>query len=59
MVPGHGWRRLIADTSRPIFTNGRWRDILTADDMAHYEAGLARNLTPECAAWLATGKLPD
>lgn len=40
-------------------TNGRWRDVLTADDVAKYEAEVARNLTAECAAWLATGMLPD
>ena len=40
-------------------TNGRWRDVLTADDIARYEAEVARNLTPECAEWLATGTLRD
>jgi aryl sulfotransferase len=40
-------------------TNGRWRDVLTADDIARYEAEVARHLTPECAEWLATGRLPD
>lgn len=39
-------------------TNGRWRDILTADDIARYEAEVAKNLTPECARWLETGRLP-
>ena len=39
-------------------TNGRWRDVLTAEDIARYEAEVARNLTPECAEWLATGGLP-
>lgn len=39
-------------------TNGRWRDVLTADDIAHYEAEAARHLTPEAARWLATGALP-
>lgn len=39
-------------------TNGRWRDVLTADDIARYEAEAAKHLTPECAQWLATGKLP-
>lgn len=40
-------------------TNGRWRDVLTPEDVARYEAEVARNLTPECAEWLATGRLPD
>jgi aryl sulfotransferase len=39
-------------------TNGRWRDVLTADDLARYDAEVARHLTPECAEWLATGRLP-
>lgn len=39
-------------------TNGRWRDVLTADDLARYQAEVARNLTPECAHWLETGELP-
>ena len=36
-------------------TNGRWRDLLTADDLALYEAAKARVLPPDCAAWLETG----
>jgi aryl sulfotransferase len=40
-------------------TNGRWRDVLTADDLARYQAEVERNLTPECARWLETGELPD
>jgi aryl sulfotransferase len=40
-------------------TNGRWRDVLTADDIARYEAEAARHLTPACARWLATGELPE
>jgi aryl sulfotransferase len=39
--------------------NGRWRDVLTPDDIARYEAEAARHLTPECAHWLATGELPN
>jgi aryl sulfotransferase len=37
-------------------TNGRWRDVVSADDNKRY-AGLARErLGPECAAWLVTGE---
>jgi aryl sulfotransferase len=39
-------------------TNGRWRDVLTADDVAFYERTLAAQLTPDCAHWLTTGHLP-
>ena len=33
-------------------TNGRWRDVLTAEDLALYEATVTRVLTPDCRAWL-------
>jgi len=36
-------------------TNGRWRDILTADDNRRYEAMAIEKLGPECAAWLKGG----
>lgn len=38
-------------------TNGRWRDVLTADDNAAYEAKALKELGPDCAAWLAGAKL--
>ncbi len=37
-------------------TNGRWRDILTAEDCAAYEAKALSELGPECARWRATGE---
>jgi aryl sulfotransferase len=40
-------------------TNGRWRDVLTPADNEKYQAEVARNLTPEAAAWLETGRLPE
>ena len=36
-------------------TNGRWRDVLRADEIADYEARALSELGPECAAWLAKG----
>jgi aryl sulfotransferase len=36
-------------------TNGRWRDVLTAEDIARYETTAERELGPECARWLAAG----
>jgi aryl sulfotransferase len=36
--------------------NGRWRDVLTAADVARYEAMAERELGVECARWLATGR---
>jgi aryl sulfotransferase len=35
--------------------NGRWRDTLSADEVAAYEATAVRELGPEAARWLATG----
>jgi aryl sulfotransferase len=36
-------------------TNGRWRDVLDADDLALYEEAKRRVLSPECARWLERG----
>lgn len=33
-------------------TNGRWKDVLTAQELAMYEEKAAQVLTPECRAWL-------
>ncbi len=38
-------------------TNGRWRDILSTEDIARYEQRAAAKLESECAHWLATGEL--
>lgn len=36
-------------------TNGRWRDVLSPDEIARYEALAVRELGSACAEWLATG----
>ena len=36
-------------------TNGRWKDVLTDEDLALCERAVARVLTPDCAKWLETG----
>jgi len=36
-------------------TNGRWRDVLDADDLALYEEAKKRILEPACADWLERG----
>jgi len=36
--------------------NGRWRDVLSAEEVAAYEAMALERLGPECARWLATGE---
>jgi aryl sulfotransferase len=40
-------------------TNGRWRDILSNEELALYDAACARTLTPECRAWLEDGGSPN
>jgi aryl sulfotransferase len=40
-------------------TNGRWRDVLSAEDVAEYEARALRELGAECAGWLSTGALGE
>ncbi|HEY2388075.1 MAG TPA: sulfotransferase domain-containing protein [Candidatus Binatia bacterium] len=37
-------------------TNGRWRDVLTVEELAAYERRVAERLTPECAAWMQHGR---
>jgi aryl sulfotransferase len=36
--------------------NGRWKDVLSTEESAAYEAMAVEKLGPECARWLATGK---
>ena len=36
-------------------TNGRWRDALSADEIAAYDLKAIAELGPECSAWLANG----
>ena len=38
-------------------TNGRWRDILSTEDIARYEQRAESELESDCAHWLATGEL--
>ena len=38
-------------------TNGRWRDTLTAADIAKYESKALAEVGSECAHWLATGEM--
>lgn len=38
-------------------TNGRWKDVLTAEEVTLYEAKAAQVLTPECRAWLEQGRV--
>jgi len=40
-------------------TNGRWREVLSAGEIAKYERLAGEQLSPACAHWLATGELAD
>ena len=40
-------------------TNGRWHDVFSEEDLALYPLAVARELTPDCAAWLENGRLTD
>ncbi|HEY2357500.1 MAG TPA: sulfotransferase domain-containing protein, partial [Phenylobacterium sp.] len=39
-------------------TNGRWRDVLTPVEIAKADEIAARELSPDCAAWLRDGTWP-
>ena len=36
-------------------TNGRWRDVLSVEDLSFYDAAAARTLTLACRRWLEEG----
>jgi aryl sulfotransferase len=48
-----------ADTFFNKGTNGRWKDVLSVDEIARCDELAAENLTPDCARWLKTGELPN
>ena len=37
--------------------NGRWKDMLTPEDIEHYERAAIEELGTDCAAWLSTGTI--
>jgi aryl sulfotransferase len=37
-------------------TNGRWREVLSAEELALYDRAAKRELTRECRQWLETGR---
>ena len=37
-------------------SNGRWRDVLSAEDVRRYEEKAVEELGEECAGWLAEGR---
>mmetsp|Transcript_33387 Transcript_33387/g.72181 ORF Transcript_33387/g.72181 Transcript_33387/m.72181 type:complete len:320 (-) Transcript_33387:200-1159(-) len=40
-------------------TNGRWKGVLTDENVQAYEAKVKEEFSPECAHWLHTGELPS
>ncbi|MDP1551301.1 MAG: sulfotransferase domain-containing protein [Nitrosomonas sp.] len=44
-----------AETFMHKGTNNRWRDVLSDDELALYDAACARALTPDCREWLENG----
>jgi len=40
-------------------TNGRWKDLLTKEDLQRYEEVSRSSLTADCAHWVATGEIRD
>ena len=38
-------------------TNGRWKDVLSTEDIAKCDEIAAMNLTPDCAHWLKAGEM--
>mmetsp|Transcript_87816 Transcript_87816/g.183566 ORF Transcript_87816/g.183566 Transcript_87816/m.183566 type:complete len:322 (-) Transcript_87816:138-1103(-) len=55
---GAAWKGGAADF---IFkgTNGRWKGVLTDENVQAYEAKVKEEFSPECAHWLHTGELPS
>lgn len=51
---GHFWKGG-ANTFLHKGTNGRWRDILSKEEMALYDAACKRVLSHECREWLENG----
>ena len=37
--------------------NGRWKDVLSAEESAKYEAIAAEKLDPACEKWIRTGQM--
>jgi len=54
------WRSTFKEGASTFFhkgTNGRWRDVLSAEEVQMYEEKAAQVLTPECRAWLEQGRV--
>ena len=51
---------IFKDSANTFFfkgTNGRWREVLSEDELAMYEETKSQVLSPECAGWLEQGRV--
>ena len=61
-MKGHAERLVYPDSFKDLGAfmnrgeNGRWRDVLSADEIALCDEIALKELGPECARWLATGE---
>jgi aryl sulfotransferase len=58
-MPAEGANQVWPEGMKTFFfkgTNGRWRSILTSEELAMYEAAKLRVLTPDCAAYCEEGR---
>lgn len=56
------YEEMFRDGARSFFfkgTNGRWRDVLTEEDLELYQEARKRELTDDCANWLEGGPIQD
>lgn len=54
------WSATFTEGAKTFFfkgTNGRWQDVLSAEELALYEQKAAQVLTPACRAWLEQGRV--
>ena len=56
-APGQGahWKGG-ADTFMHRGVNGRWREVLSEDELSLYDAACIRTLSPACRDWLENGR---
>jgi aryl sulfotransferase len=56
------YRMAFKDGARTFFhkgTNGRWREILSPEELSLHDAAVKRELTLECRRWLEKGGMPQ
>jgi len=54
------WQQSFQGGAQTFFfkgTNGRWKEVLTAEELALYEEATTRVLTPDCRMWVEEGRV--